>query len=204
MFKTKWFRGLLIVGLLVAACSSLRLSDHRYVRGPDEIAASVTDNMRNAVVYYGNDRGGGCSAVVLNSKNGKSYIASASHCFDFCGRRGIYWFKKTPQDAQRFPILRSWNNSIKDITFYEVEGTLEFYKNLLKDRPVDGGPDITIGWVDNELTTLVGRAIPGQSGGPCFSSSNNGCWGLVSTTSTGPAIWPALKELDLLWILDDK
>lgn len=202
MLKNKWFRSFLIIGLLLAACSSLRLSDHEYNRGPDEIAASVTEEMRNAIIYYGNDAGAGCSAIVLNSKNGKSYIASANHCFNFCGRRNVTWFKKTPQDTQRYPILKVWNNSIKDITFYEVDGELPAYHNLAKDRPIDNGADIIIGWVDGVLTILVGRAIPGTSGGGCFNQ-NGQLWGCVSTTSNGPSIYPALKELGLLWILDD-
>lgn len=135
----------------------------------------------------------GCSGVVIASRQGKSYVATAGHCVHRVNKRTSF-----KHEGKTYLIIRTWCDKERDICFLEVEGSLPAAM-LIKEKP-ENKIDTTIGFVDGKITRLSGRAIPGQSGGGIFTEDGS-LWGVVSTTGTGVSIYPALERLGLLWIL---
>jgi hypothetical protein len=180
-------RTLVLLATILVGCASPLPSDHEYSGQYDKANAAV--GLERHIIDYR-----GCSGVVIASKGGKSYVATAGHCVNRAVLRN--WIKYEGASHQ---ILRIWCDKERDICFLEVDGTMPPVKRLLKDKP-NNRIDTTIGFVDGQITRLAGQAIPGQSGGGIFTEDGS-IWGTVSTTGTGVSIYPALERLGLLWVL---
>jgi len=175
------------------SCQSVKPSDHYYSRTTP--SSPVTQDEKDSVILYG-----GCSAVVLGYKDGKSYVATAGHCIDYAQRHKV---KGVTVNGTLMLVEKTWCDAERDICFISVIGKLTPYKNLAKDKPpLQHGSDVIIGYVDDKMKITYGRAIPGQSGGGVFTPLGE-LWGVVSTTGQGVSIYPALERLNLLWMLGE-
>lgn len=187
--------------VLLAACSSLKGHDIDY-RNHSSVTMAIVHKEWNDATFacLKTDKSewayGSCVGIGYDAANNETYLATAYHII----QGGVKYVKQTEGTGQLFRIVRQIGHPRKDIGFLVVEGRLPILPVFQGIPPAEY--DITLGYIDgdfNKKLPLIGKAVPGQSGGGVYSNTN-GLYGVVSTTGEAVAIWPALVDLKLDYV----
>lgn len=169
--------------LLVVGCN-LKPADTPYEGKYTPISSIERAHESFRYIYqYGIDY---CSAVALWTRNGKTYVGTAGHC--------IKRDSAIHKDGKTWQVTNIWCDKKTDICILEINDLLPVPERIIEKNK--GSIDIIMGYVSGEPQVLIGEAIPGTSGGG-VCDENGEFWGIVSRTSIGVEIIPALRRMGL-------
>ena len=185
--------------LLLAACSGgLKGRDIDYRGNGSTVVAVAKPEWSDATFATlkeadSNWAFGSCVGIYYDETKNQTYLATAFHII----KGNVKYVKQTEGIGKLFRIVKEYSHPTKDIGFLVVDGrlpTIPVYKGI-----PSSDYDITLGYIEgrfNGKAPLVGKAVPGQSGGGVYSNTK-GLYGVVSTTGEAVAIWSAIVDLKL-------
>lgn len=193
----KYLIALITLFIVGVACSSLRSRDVNYTKGnasPERIAEVLNTHKYSIVAIKRNinDKSAIGSGVCIGyaTNENLTYVVSAHHVLKLGAK-----FIEDTESGITSEITSMLIHKYKDMGLFTVKGKFPI-TNVYRGTP-KSDYDIIIGYIDGDLSKklpLVGRAVPGQSGGGVFSN-NGGFFATVSTTGDAVETWSALVDL---------